>query len=43
MISWSSDNEAVVAADGTVVRPGVGEKDVTVTLTAEASYLNARK
>lgn len=43
VISWSSDNEAMVAADGTVVRPGVGEKDVTVTLTAEASYLNGEK
>lgn len=38
VITWSSDNEEVVSADGTVLRPGIGEDNVKVTLTAEASY-----
>lgn len=36
-ISWSSSNEAVVAADGAVIRPPVGAPDVDVTLTATVS------
>jgi hypothetical protein len=31
--TWSSDNTAVLANDGTVTRPAEGEADVTVTLT----------
>ncbi|WP_062517348.1 LamG-like jellyroll fold domain-containing protein [Demequina gelatinilytica] len=33
-ITWSSTDEAHLAADGTVTRPGAGEDDATVTLTA---------
>ncbi len=33
-ISWASDNEAVIATDGTVTRPAYGSGDATVTLTA---------
>ena len=33
-IVWSSSNEAVIGADGTVTRPNVGEGDQVVTLTA---------
>ncbi|MED5524231.1 MAG: LamG-like jellyroll fold domain-containing protein [Pseudomonadota bacterium] len=33
-ISWQSSNSAVIASDGTVTRPNVGEGDQTVTLTA---------
>lgn len=34
LISWSSDNPAVIAQDGTVTRPQAIEQDATVTLTA---------
>lgn len=40
-ISWTSSNEAVIANDGKVTRPGVGEEDAQVTLTATASYGSA--
>lgn len=33
-ISWESDNTAVIATDGKVTRPAVGEDDATVKLTA---------
>ena len=33
-ISWVSSDPVVVAADGTVTRPGIGEADAHVTLTA---------
>jgi hypothetical protein len=33
-ITWASDTEAVIAVDGTVVRPAIGEADATVVLTA---------
>jgi len=33
-ISWSSNNEAVIAEDGTVIRPANTESNVIVTLTA---------
>ncbi|WP_102191551.1 LamG-like jellyroll fold domain-containing protein [Microbacterium aurantiacum] len=33
-IAWESSDPAVVAADGTVVRPSIGEADARVTLTA---------
>ena len=36
-ISWSSSNTAIIANDGTVVRPAVGEEDATVTLTVTAT------
>lgn len=34
LVSWSSDNPAVIAQDGTVTRPQAIEQDATVTLTA---------
>lgn len=34
-ITWSSSNEAVITKDGKVTRPGNGEADAKVTLTAE--------
>ena len=34
LISWSSDNTAVIAQDGTVTRPQAIEQDAIVTLTA---------
>lgn len=37
-ITWTSSNEAVLSADGVVVRPASGKSDVMVTLTAEISY-----
>ncbi|MGQ7788769.1 LamG-like jellyroll fold domain-containing protein [Nesterenkonia sp. PF2B19] len=36
-ISWSSSDEAVIGADGQVTRPGPGEEDAHVTVTAEVS------
>lgn len=36
-ITWATDNESVIAADGTVTRPASGQPDATVTLTATAS------
>ena len=33
-IVWASDNEAVIAIDGTVTRPAIGADDVVVKLTA---------
>ncbi len=33
-VTWSSDNTAVIADDGTVTRPAMGLDDVTVILTA---------
>lgn len=33
-VTWYSSNEAVVGTDGTVVRPALGEADVTVDVTA---------
>ena len=33
-VTWSSDNEDVIAADGTVKRPASDQEDVKVTLTA---------
>lgn len=33
-ITWASDNDSVVATDGTVTRPAYGSGDATVTLTA---------
>ncbi|WP_230399204.1 beta-L-arabinofuranosidase domain-containing protein [Novisyntrophococcus fermenticellae] len=37
-ISWASDNEEILAADGTVHRPEYGSGDAQVTLTATISY-----
>jgi arabinan endo-1,5-alpha-L-arabinosidase len=34
-ITWSSSDESVIARDGTVTRPNVGEGDRVVTLTAK--------
>lgn len=34
-ITWSSSNESVISKDGKVTRPGNGEADAKVTLTAE--------
>ena len=34
VITWASSNEAVIAVDGTVVRPAAGSEDAVVTLTA---------
>jgi hypothetical protein len=36
-ITWASDTPAVIAADGTVVQPAVGELDATVVLTASVT------
>ena len=36
-VDWSSSNPAVIANDGTVVRPAAGEEAVEVTLTATTS------
>lgn len=33
-ITWQSSDSSVIQTDGTVIRPGVGEGDRTVTLTA---------
>ncbi len=33
-IAWTSSNESIIAADGTVTRPNPGEGDQVVTLTA---------
>ncbi len=33
-ITWKSNNTDVIANDGTVTRPAIGEEDATVTLTA---------
>ena len=33
-ITWTSSDDAVITADGTVTRPSVGEADATATLTA---------
>ena len=35
-LTWTSSDETVLASDGTVVRPAVGESDKEVTLTATA-------
>lgn len=35
-LTWTSSDETVLASDGTVVRPAVGERDKEVTLTATA-------
>lgn len=40
-IRWSSDNPEIVSNTGTVVRPGVGQSDAKVTLTAVAEYGSA--
>ncbi|MCM3272288.1 immunoglobulin-like domain-containing protein [Paenibacillus elgii] len=40
-IAWTSDNEAVVTAGGTVKRPVMGENDASVKLTAAISRGNA--
>lgn len=37
-IAWASSDENVIAADGKVTRPEVGEPNATVTLTATATY-----
>jgi hypothetical protein len=34
VISWQSSNEAIIATDGTVTRPGLAQGDQKVTLTA---------
>jgi len=36
-ITWASDDESVIAADGTVTRPAFGSDSVVVTLTATIS------
>lgn len=41
-ITWASDNEAVVATDGTVTRPVYPSGDVYVTLTATIAKGNSR-
>ncbi|WP_243578456.1 immunoglobulin-like domain-containing protein [Shewanella xiamenensis] len=33
-IEWQSSDESVIRADGTIIRPNVGEGDKVVTLTA---------
>ncbi len=37
-ISWKSDKPEVISDEGKVVRPGKGESDAVVTLTAELTY-----
>ncbi|MDR2253807.1 MAG: family 43 glycosylhydrolase, partial [Bifidobacteriaceae bacterium] len=37
-ITWSSSEEGAIAVDGTVTRPGAGEADVDVTLTATLTH-----
>ena len=39
-ITWTSSDEDVIAPDGTVTPPEVGEDDVVVTLTASARFLD---
>lgn len=36
-VSWASNNESVIATDGTVTRPGEGESAATVVLTASVT------
>lgn len=38
-VSWSSTHPDTIAPTGKVVRPEAGQEDVTVTLTARASFL----
>lgn len=42
-ITWKSSNEDVISADGKVTRPEIGEENVTVTLTASASYAGGKE
>lgn len=37
-VTWTSSNPAVIAADGTVTRPAVGEQDQQVVLTASYTF-----
>ena len=39
-VTWRSSHPDVVATDGTVVRPAIGEDDAHVTLTATVRYLD---
>ncbi len=39
-VTWRSSHPEVVATDGTVVRPAIGENDAHVTLTATVRYLD---
>ncbi|KLN36235.1 hypothetical protein FB00_04350 [Cellulosimicrobium funkei] len=39
-VTWRSSHPEVVATDGTVVRPAIGEDDAHVTLTATVRYLD---
>ncbi len=41
-ITWKSSNTSVLANDGKVTRPALGEADEVITLTAEVSYTNAQ-
>lgn len=36
-VSWASDDDAVVATDGTVIRPANGDGDASITVTATIS------
>jgi len=42
-ISWESDDDEVIDNEGKVTRPGVGEDDAVVTLTATISYAGETK
>lgn len=38
VITWASSNESVIATDGKVTRPAIGQPDTLVTLTATATH-----
>ena len=42
-ITWKSSNEDVISADGKVTRQEIGEENVTVPLTASASYAGGKE
>ena len=41
VITWSSSNESVIAPDGKVTRPAIGQPDAQITLTASVAYGDA--
>lgn len=41
-VTWTSSAPKIVGTDGTVTRPGEGEDDAEVTLTATARYLDGK-